>query len=396
MQDVYIVAANRTAFGKMGGALREVRPDALACAVLQDILPRGGVAAEQVDEVILGQTRQSAEAANIARYAALLAGYPERIPAYTVMQQCSSAMQAIQNAAYEIALGQAGVIVAGGVESMSMAPFYLKGGRYGLGVGNRIFADPVTEGSVNSQPVPIYGAFGTGDTAENVAEQYGISREDQDAFAFESQSRYQAALEAGKFQAEIVAVPVPQKKGEPVLFDRDESPRLTPLEKLAQLKPVFRKGGTVTAANSCPRSDGAAAVLLAGEKAVKELGLTPMGRIVGQASAGVDPRIMGIGPIPAAGLALKRTGLSMEDMGLVELNEAFAAQSLACIRELGMDPRRVNVNGGAIAIGHPNGATGARLVGTLLYEMARRGVRYGLATLCVGGGMGSAVIVERV
>lgn len=396
MQNVYVVAANRTAFGKMGGALKSVRPDELACAVLKDILVRSGVSAEQIDEVVLGQTRQSAEAANIARYSALLAGYPVSVPAYTVMQQCSSAMLAIQNSANKIALEQADIIIAGGTESMSMAPFYIKGMRYGMGVGNAVLADSVTEGSINSQPVSIYGAFGTGVTAENVAEQYGISREAQDDFAFQSQSKYQAALAAGKFKDEIVPITIPQKKGDPIIFENDESPRLTPKEKLATLKPVFKKEGTVTAANSCPRNDGASVVMLMGERKMKEMGLTPMGRIVGQACVGVDPTIMGIGPIPATRKVLQQTGLTINDIGLVELNEAFAAQSVACIRELNLNPDIVNVNGGAIAIGHPNGATGARLIGTLLYEMQRRNVKYGLATLCVGGGMGSAVIVERI
>jgi len=396
MQDVYVVAATRTAFGKMGGALKSVTAEELAAVVLKDILKRANVSADQVDEVILGQTRQSTEAANIARYALLLAGYPETVPAYTVMQQCSSGMLSIHNAMDKIMLERADCIVAGGTESLSNAIFYLRNARYGLGVGNTVLVDSVPEGQVNSQPVSIYGNFSMGITAENVAEKYNISREDQDKFAFQSQSRYQEAFARGRFKEEIVPVELPQKKGDPIIFDTDEHPRLTPLEKLASLKPVFKKDGTVTAANACGRNDGACVLMLMSGRMVKKLGIKPMVKLVAQGVAALDPRFMGVGPIYASRKAMDSIGITSKDIGLVELNEAFAAQSLACVRELGFDESIVNVNGGAIAIGHPLGASGARILATLCYEMThRKDVKYGLATLCVGGGMGSATIVEN-
>ena len=397
MQEVFVIAATRTAIGKMGKTLKQTRPDELAGVVLTDVLKRAGIPAELVDEVILGQTRQSTEAANIARYAALLAGYPETIPAYTVMQQCASGMLAVQNAMDQIALERADVVVAGGVESLSMAPFYLRDARYGLGVGNNVLVDSVTEGQINSQPVQMYGSFGMGLTAENVAERYHITREEQDAFAFQSQSRYRSAFEAGKFKEEIAPMEIPQRKADPIVFAQDECPRLSTIEQLSKLKPVFKAGGTVTAGNACGRSDGASVLLLMGERRMRALGLRPMARLVSYAATGVDPRYMGIGPVTATQKALEHAGLSLNDIGLVELNEAFAAQSLAVIRELGLDEGIVNVNGGAIALGHPLGATGARILTTLLHEMGRRPeARFGLATLCVGGGMGSATILERV
>lgn len=398
MENVYIVAATRTAIGKMGGTLKSVLPHDLAVVVLKDILTRANVNADMVDEVILGQTRQSTDAANIARYSALLAGYPETVKAYTVMQQCSSGMLAIHNAMDQIMLGRADIIVAGGTESLSNAPYYLRNARYGFNVGNGVLVDSVTEGQINSQPVSMYGSFGMGLTAENIAEKMGITREDQDAFAFQSQTRYKEAFEAGKFKDEIVPVIIPQRKGEPIVFQVDEHPRLSPLAKLATLKPAFKQpDGTVTAGNACGRNDGACVVMLMSERKVKELGIKPMAKLIGQGSAGLDPRYMGLGPVPATEAALKDAGLKIEDIDLVEINEAFAAQALGCIRQLGLDESKVNVNGGAIALGHPLGATGARILTTLLYEMQRRDdVRYGLATLCVGGGLGSATIVEKV
>lgn len=397
MQKVYITAATRTAIGKMGGTLKDVQAHDLAAVVLKDILTRGKIDANQVDEVILGQTRQSTDAANIARYAALLAGYPETVTAYTVMQQCSSGMLAIHNAMDRIMLGRADVIVAGGVESLSNAPFYLRNARYGFGVGNGVLVDSVTEGQINSQPVSMYGSFGMGMTAENIAEKYGITRQDQDAFAFQSQSRYQAAYDAGKFEDEIVPVTIPQRKGDPIVFKKDEHPRLSPLAKLATLKPAFKPDGTVTAGNACGRNDGACVLLIMSERKVRELGIKPMARMIGQGCAALDPRYMGMGPVTATKKALQDAGLGIQDIDLVELNEAFAAQALACIRELGLSEDIVNVNGGAIALGHALGGTGARILTTLLYEMNRRDdAHYGLATLCVGGGLGSATIIEKV
>ena len=396
MQEVYLVGYSRTAFGKLGGVFKNEPGAKLAAHVLKDILVRTGVSADQVENVILGQTRMDTEAANIARYSLLLAGYPETCPGYSIMQQCSSGMQAVQNAADEIRLGRADLIVAGGVEALSVVPFYVKGTRYGLGVGNTTFVDPIPEGQINSQPVSMYGSFGMGMTAENIAAKDGITREEQDAFAFQSQSRYQAAMQAGKFAEEIAPYTIPQKKGDPIVIDKDEHPRLTPLDKLATLKPVFKADGTVTAANACGRNDGAAVVMLASEKKVKELGLKPIARFVDQAVAALDPRYMGLGPVYATKKLLARTGLTVDDIDLFELNEAFAAQSLGCIKELGLDQAKVNVNGGAIAIGHPMGATGARIIGTLALEMQRRGSKLGIATLCVGGGLGSATLIERV
>lgn len=395
-KEAYIVSATRTAIARIGGALKGVQPQELMRTVLEDIIERTGVPKAEICEIIAGQTRQSTDAANMARYAALLAGFPESVPAYTVMQQCSSGMLAVQNGANDIALGYADIVIAGGVESMSNAPFYIRNARYGLGTGSTVLADSVTEGQLNSQPEALYGSFSMGVTAENLAEAYRISREEQDRFAFESQSRYRAAYEAGRFRDEIVPVVIPQRKGAPVRFDVDEHPRLTSPDQLAVLKPAFREGGTVTAGNSCGRNDGACAVMLMSADAIARTGVKPMARVVSHGCAGVDPRLMGYGPVPATRMALKRAGLTIGDMGLVELNEAFAAQSLVCIEALGLDRDTVNVNGGAIALGHPLGATGARILTTLLYEMQRRPqVRYGLATLCVGGGMGSAVIVER-
>lgn len=399
MRDVYIVAAARTAIGKMGGALKDVQPEELARVVLDAVPGRAGIEKSDVDMVILGQTRQSTDAANIARVAALMADYPETVPAYTVMMQCSSGMQAIHSAADTIRCGNADVIVAGGVESLSNAIFYLRGARYGLGTGNTQLVDSVPEGQLRSQPIDKYGSFNMGDTAENVAEEYTISREDQDLFAYNSQMKAARALEQGIFKDEIVPVEILQKKGKPIVFEVDEFPRPnTTMEGLAKLKPVFRKDGkgSVTAGNACGRNDGAAVLLLMSEEKVKELGVKPLAKIIGQASVGVDPRFMGIGPVDASRKALKRAGLTVEDIGRVELNEAFAAQSLACIRELGLDPDIVNVNGGAIALGHPLGASGARITITLLYEMLRSGTKYGLSTLCVGGGQGCATILERV
>lgn len=399
MKDVYIVAATRTAIGKMGGTLKDVQPEELARVVLEALPQRAGIQKSDVESIVFAQARQNTDAANLGRVAALMAGYPESIPAFTIMMQCSSGMQAVHTAADQIRCGHADVVVAGGVESMSNAIFYIRNARYGLGVGTTELVDSITEGQLRSQPIGIYGKFNMGDTAENVAEKYGISREDQDTFAAESQRRAAAALEAGIFRDEIVPVVIPVRKGDPIVFDVDEYPRPgTTAESLGKLKPVFRRDGkgSVTAGNACGRNDGAAAMILMSGEKVKELGVKPLARIVSQASAGVDPRYMGIGPIAASRKALEKAGLTAADIGRVELNEAFASQSLACVRELGFDPAIVNVNGGAIALGHPLGATGARIITTLVYEMQRSNTRYGLASLCVAGGLGCATIVEKV
>ncbi len=395
MKEVYIVSATRTAIGNFGGSLRNVKSRAMASLVIREAIQQAGIEVGQVQEVIMGEVRQSTEAGNMARVASLAAGVPEYVPAFTVNRLCASSMQAMNCGFNQIRVEDIDVAVVGGSENMSQAPFYVRGGRFGD--IQPYFVDSNAEAGPNSQPPEIYGAdLGMGITAENVAAQYGISREEQDLFALQSQQRAATAIKENKFVQEIVPVEVKGKKGVS-LFVVDEFPRLDiTIEALAKLKPVFKKDGTVTAGNSCGRSDGASAmVLMSGEK-VKELGIAPMGRIVGISTVGVSPAIMGIGPVPAVKAVLEKTELQLKDIELIELNEAFAAQALACIRELGLDMNKVNVNGGAIALGHPMGGTGVRLVVTLLNEMARRKCRFGLATLCIGGGQGMATIVENL
>jgi acetyl-CoA C-acetyltransferase len=396
MKEVVIVSAVRTAVGRLGGGLKDVEPEDLAKMVIKEALARAQVEPEAVDEVVFGQTKQSADAANLARVASLKAGLPIEVPAYTVMRQCGSGMQAVHNAAQCIMIGQADIILAGGVENMSKAPYYLRGARYGYGAGNALLVDSNTESQPRSQPVEVYGNLTMGLTAENLAVKYGIAREDQDAFSLQSQERAFAAIESGRFKDEILPVEIPQRKGAPLVFDTDEHPRKSTLEGLAALPPVFKEGGTVTAGNSSGRNDGAACTVVMSAAEASRRGLRPMVTIRGMAVAGVGPEIMGIGPAPSSRKALARAGLSLEDIGLIELNEAFAAQSLAVIKELGLGERQadINVNGGAIALGHPLGCSGARIFTTLLYEMKKRGTRYGLATLCIAGGQGIATVVE--
>jgi acetyl-CoA C-acetyltransferase len=394
MNEVAIVSAVRTAGGRIGGSLKDVQPDDLAKVVIEAALERAGVEPQAVDEVIFGQAKQSADAANLARVAALRAGLPVEVPAYTVMRQCGSGLQAVNNAAQAIMCGLADIVVAGGTESMSNAPYYLRGARFGYGAGNATLVDSNTESQPRSQPHEVYGDLTMGLTAENVAAKYGISREEQDRFALGSQEKALAAIAAGRFADEIAPVQVPQRKALSLLFATDEYPRTTTLDALAKLPPVFKEGGTVTAGNSSGRNDGAAClVLMSGAEATRR-GIEPMAVVRSQAVAGVPPEIMGIGPVPASRKALAAAGLTLDDVGLVELNEAFAAQSLAVIKELGLNDDLVNVNGGAIALGHPLGCSGARILTTLLYEMRRRGTRYGLATLCIAGGQGIATVVE--
>ena len=396
MEPVVIASAVRTPVGTMGGALRDLSAVDLATAVLDAAVERAGVSKAMVDEVILGQAKQSTDAPNIARVASLTAGFPEEVPGYTVHRQCSSGLQAIIDAVWQIQAGYGDVIVAGGVESMSTAPYYLRAARYGYGAGNGELLDPNTESQPRSQPEHIYGSFTMGMTAENLAEQYHISREEQDEFALTSHVRAVAAIDAGRFADEIVPVTVPGRKGTSTVVDTDEGPRRdTSLEKMAKLKAVFKQGGTVTAGNSSSRNDGAAAVVVMSERKAHELGIQPMARFVAAGIAGVNPTIMGIGPVPATRKALARSGLKLEDMGLIELNEAFAAQSLAVVHELDLPRDLLNVNGGAIALGHPLGCSGTRISVTLLHEMLRRGTRYGLATICVAGGLGVSVIFEN-
>jgi len=393
-RDVVIIDSLRTAIGSIGGSLKDVSAAELARVVVRGVLDRSGLDPALVDEVVMGHARQSSDNPNIAHLAALRAGIPESVPAYTVMSQCASGLSSVYCAANSIIAGQNDIVIAGGVESMSTAPFYVRGARFGFGTGNTQLFDSVTEAQPNSQPQEIYGVFAMGNTAENVAKQFGISREDQDAFALQSQERAAAAIAEGKFTEEIVPVAIPQRKGDPIIFETDEYPRQTSKEKLAALKPAFEEGGSVTAGNASGRNDGAAAVLLMSRAKAEELGFKPVARVVTCANAGLDPRIMGMGPVHATRKALAQAGMAIDQIGLVELNEAFASQAVACVRELGLDPETVNVNGGAIALGHPIGCSGNRILVTLLHEMARRGTRYGLATLCVAGGLGAAVIVE--
>lgn len=394
MKNVMIISAARTPLGKIGGTLKNVLPEELLKTVFAGVLERAGIDFSEIDEVIAGQAKQSTDAPNIARVASLSVGIPESVPAYTVHRQCASGMQAMYNAAQQIMCGESDVVLTGGVESMSTAPFYVRNVRFGVGNGNTVFVDPNTESQPKSQPQDIYGVFNMIQTADNVAAKYNVTREEQDAFALESQKRAVAAIDAGRFKDEIVSVVIPQRKKEPIVFSVDEYPkRDTNMEKLSKLRPIF-SGGTVTAGNASGRNDGACAVLIMSEEKAAELKLKPMGRIIGTAAAGVDPRIMGTGPIAATKKLLKKLDMKVEDFELFEINEAFAAQSVACAKELKINPELLNVNGGAIALGHPLGCSGARIVTTMLYEMRRRKVRYGLASICIAGGLGMAMAVE--
>jgi acetyl-CoA C-acetyltransferase len=395
MEEIVVVSAVRTAVGRLGGGIKDVEPDILGKIVIEEAIKRAGIEPGDVDEVIIGQTKQSADAANLARVAALRAGVPIEVPAYTIMRQCGSGLQAIHNAACQIIAGEADIVVAGGVENMSKAPYYLRGARYGYGAGNAVLVDSNTESQPRSQPFEVYGNLTMGLTAENLAEKYDISREEQDIFGLESQNRAFAAIESGRFKDEIIPVPVKVKK-DIVPFDTDEHPRRSTLEAMAKLPAVFKDGGTVTAGNASGRNDGAACTVVMSAKEASKRGLKPMVTIRGMGVAGVPPEIMGIGPAPATRKALAKAGLKLDDMGLIELNEAFAAQALACIKELGIGDRMdiINPNGGAIALGHPLGCSGARIFTTLLFEMQKRGTKYGLATLCIAGGQGIATVVE--
>lgn len=389
--DVVIVSAARTAIGRAGGTLKDVNSGTLASTVIQEVIKRANISAEQVDEVILGEVRQATESSNVARVAALRAGVPDTATAFTINRLCASSIQAIGSGVQQIAFDQSEIVIAGGTDNLSRSPIYLRNSRFGE--GNPKLVDSNLENG--QQPIEIYGdKLGMGMTAENVAEQYNVSREDQDAFALESQRRADDAIKSGRFKDEIVPVEVKQRK-KTIVFDQDEHPRPeTTAEILAKLRPAFKPDGTVTAGNACGRNDGAAAlVLMSGAKA-KELGLKPLARIVDWTTAGVNPEVMGIGPVPALAKLLKRTNKTVNDIGLIELNEAFAAQALAVIRESKLDMAKVNVNGGGIALGHPLGATGARITTTLLYEMMRRNEKTGVATLCIGGGQGMALMLE--
>ena len=395
MNNPVIVESVRTAIGKMGGTLKDEVVDFLGAKVIEEVLTRRNINKSFVDEVIMGQAKQSSDSSNLARLALLRANLPVEVTGYTVHRQCGSGLQAINNADQQIRLGLSEVIVAGGAESMSTAPYYLRNARHGYGAGNGMLVDPNTESQPRSQPMEVYGDLTMGMTAENLAEQHNISRMEQDEYAYRSQELAEKAISEGHFKKEIVPYELKTRKGITV-FDTDEHPRKTPIEKLGNLKAVFKEGGSVTAGNASGRNDAASAVLMMSDKKAQEYELTPKARIIAQAVSGVSPEIMGIGPVPSTLKALKIAGLTLNDIGLVELNEAFAAQTLAVIKELNLDINRVNVNGGAIALGHPIGATGSILMTKLLHNMERRGEKYGIVTLCMGGGQGITTIVENL
>lgn len=400
LQDVVVIDALRSPIGKYRGGLARVRPDDLAARVLSALLDRQAAAKADLEEVILGATNQAGEDnRNIARMASLLAGLPYEVTGVTVNRLCGSGLEAVIDASRAIAVGDHQVLVAGGVESMSRAPYAMsKPDEPFPRKPPQIFDTSLGWRFQNPKMAERFPLIGMGQTAENVAEEYDVSRADQDAFALESHRKAAAAWEAGAFAREVVPIEVPpeHRRAKPTTLDRDESIRAdSTLESMAKLPTVFREGGTVTAGNSSPLNDGAAMVLLASRAWAEKNGVTPLARVVASASAGVHPNVMGIGPIPATQKALARAGLKASDMDVVELNEAFAAQSLACVRTLGLDPSKVNVNGGAIALGHPIGCSGARIVATLMNAMQAREARYGLATLCIGVGQGLACIFER-
>jgi 3-oxoadipyl-CoA thiolase len=397
METVYIIDAVRTPIGKYGGALSSVRPDDLLAHVIRALVQRNPNAdVNAIEDVIAGAANQAGEDnRNVARMAALLAGLPTTVAGNTVNRLCASGLQAIMDSARTIACGDAELMIACGVESMSRAPFVMPKSTSAFDRNAQIFDTTMGWRFVNKNLSALHHPYAMGETAENVAKQFNISREAQDAFAANSQTKYDAAARANKFAEEIVGVKVIQGKEE-ILFSVDEHPRLSPIEKLAALKPAFTKDGSVTAGNSSGINDGAAAMLLASEAAVKKYNLQPIAKIISMAVAGVDPAVMGIGPVPATQKALLRAGLKITDIDLIELNEAFASQSVACINELKLDAEKVNVNGGAIALGHPLGCSGVRISTTLLHEMKKRKSKYGLATMCVGVGQGAAVIYERL
>lgn len=395
---VYVIDALRTPIGKYGGALSTVRPDDLLALTLKALLQRNpAVDPAAIEDVIAGAANQAGEDnRNVARMAALMAGLPPTVGGNTVNRLCASGLQAVMDGARQIKCGDAELVIACGVESMSRAPFVMPKSTTPFSRNAEIYDTTLGWRFINKHLSSLHHPYSMGETAENVAKQWNISREAQDEFALLSQNRYFEALEKGDFEKELIPVTIQGEKGNPTVVDRDEHPRRTTLEKLASLKPAFVKDGTVTAGNSAGINDGAAAMLLASEDAVQRYSLKPLAKIISMATAGVDPAVMGIGPVPATQKGLHRAGLQISDLGLVELNEAFAAQALAVINDLGIDTERVNPGGGSIALGHPLGCSGVRISTTLVHAMQRRGVQYGLATMCVGVGQGASVIFERV
>ena len=392
MREVVIISAARTPIGSFGGSLKGVPTRKLGAIAIKGAVERAGIKPEMVDEVIMGAVLQGGLGQNVARQMTLDAGLPIETPAMTINKVCGSGLRAVELAAQIIKAGDAEIVVAGGAENMSATAYAMPAARWGARMNNTQMVDMM----VNDGLWDAFNGYHMGITAENVAEQWGITREELDEFSVISQNRAEAAIKAGKFKDEIVPVEIPQKKGDPIIFDTDEFPKFgTTMEKVAKLKPAFKKDGIVTAANASGINDAGAAVVVMSKEKADELGIKPLCTIKSYASAGVDPSIMGVGPIPASQKALAKAGLTIEDIDLVEANEAFAAQSLAVRKDLNLDPEKTNVNGGAIAIGHPIGASGCRILITLIYEMMKRDSKYGLATLCIGGGMGTALIVER-
>lgn len=398
MESAYIVDIVRTPIGKFNGALASIRPDDMAAHVIKALMARNAQFDPQfIEDVIFGAANQAGEDnRDVARMAALLAGLPIEVGGITVNRLCASGLQSIMDASRGLMVGDGEAFIAGGTESMTRAPFVMGKSETAFSRATNMFDTTIGWRFPNPKLSELHYPYAMGETAENVSERWKVSREAQDEFAHLSQQKYQAAHEAGKFKNEIVPVGIPQKRADPIYFDKDEHPRLSTLEKLSSLKPAFKEGGTVTAGNSSGINDGAAACLIVNEKTLKQFSLTPMARVKSMAIAGVSPDVMGIGPIPATQKALKRAGLKANDLDLIELNEAFAAQAIPCMKELDLDPGKVNVNGGSIAIGHPLGASGTRISATLLHEMQKRdGAKYGLATMCVGVGQGAAIIFEK-
>ncbi|MDO5516620.1 MAG: acetyl-CoA C-acetyltransferase [Clostridium sp.] len=392
MKDIVIASAVRTAVGKFGGALKNVPAVELGSIVIKEALNRAGVAPEAVEEVIMGNVIQAGLGQNTARQATLKAGLPNEVPAMTINKVCGSGLRAVSLAAQMIKAGDADIIVAGGMESMSQAPYALKDMRW----GHKMNSTPAVDTMITDALWDSFNDYHMGVTAENIAKEWGITREDQDKFSAASQQKAERAIKEGRFKDEIVPVVIPQRKGDPIVFDTDEQPRFgTTEETLAKLKPCFIKDGTVTAGNASGINDGAAAFVIMSAEKAEELGIKPLAKIVSYGSKGLDPAIMGYGPFHATKKALEKANLTVDDLDLIEANEAFAAQSIAVARDLHFDMEKVNVNGGAVALGHPVGASGARILVTLLHEMQKRDAKKGLATLCIGGGMGTAVIVER-
>lgn len=392
MREVVIVSAVRTPVGSFGGSFKEVSAVDLGVTVAKAAMEKANIKPDMVEEVIFGNVLQAGLGQNVARQVSIHSDIPIEVPSFTVNKVCGSGLKTVALAAQAIKAGEADIVLAGGTENMSRAPFLLKEARWGHRMGNKTVEDYM----VNDGLWDIFNDYHMGVTAENIAEQWNLTREEQDAFSVESQNRAEKAIKDGKFKAEIVPVEVPQRRGEPVIVDTDEFPRFgATIEGMAKLRPAFKKDGTVTAASSSGINDGAAALIIMSKEKAEELGLKPLATIGSYASAGVDPSLMGTGPIPASRKALEKANLTVEDLDLVEANEAFAAQSLAVVKDLGLDTEKTNVNGGAIALGHPIGASGARILVTLLHEMEKRDAKNGLATLCIGGGQGIALIAKR-